>query len=189
MPLEFGTKTMVAAAVAMLLSAASATAQPAPSNTWLQNGIAMKGALNTASAGGFGVMQIATTDPEHFMADWNKPGDFVKVDLATATVRHRPIVTFLLFTGCRPDAAGNCDVTADYEMTDPTGKRYDLSRNSKVWVLPPPLGRALQLSADGYGSSFEDKDALGSYRVRATITDHVAGLTLHTEQTLVVSAK
>jgi len=36
---------------------------------------------------------------------------------------------------------------------------------------------------------FEDKDPLGSYTVRAAITDHVAGVTLRTEQQLTAAEK
>ena len=183
-------RTSWIAVTAMLLFASTAAAQPASENTWLRDGLPFKGQPNVANLGAFGAMQIATTDADRFMADWNKPSAAVQAVLTTETVRHRPIVTFILFTGCRADASGNCNVTADYEMTDPVGKRYDLTPGSKVWVgLPPPPGRSLQLSADGYGNMFEEKDALGRYRVQATITDHVAGVTLRTEQTLVVSAK
>jgi hypothetical protein len=99
-------------------------------------------------------------------------------------------VTFITFKGCRADAAGNCNVTADFNTVDPLGKSYGKTRTSEVWVgHPRPPDGFLQLSASAYGLVFEDKDPLGPYRVRAAITDHVAGITLHTEQVLTAVAR
>ena len=107
------------------------------------------------------------------------------VSSAATRARNRPIVTFLVFRGCKADPAGRCNVTADFETIAPGGKTYDLTKGAQIWVgYPPPPGYSLQLSADGYGLRFEDKDPLGAYRVRATVTDRIAKITLRTEQTL-----
>ena len=50
------------------------------------------------------------------------------------------------------------------------------------------VGKNLQLSSGGLGLAFEAKDPLGAYQVRATVTDHVSGLSLHTEQVLTAVA-
>ena len=39
----------------------------------------------------------------------------------------------------------------------------------------------------GFGLVFDNEDQLGGYLVQAATTDHVAGITLRTEQELVVS--
>lgn len=143
----------------------------------------------TASSGAFSVSQLSTPAPDRLMADWLTPILEVPIVLATETPRNKPLVTFIAFKGCRGDAAGNCNVTVDYEMLDPKGAVYDLTKGAAVWVgHPAPGADAIELSSSGYGVVFEDKDALGAYLLRATITDHIAGITLRTQQTLVATA-
>lgn len=144
---------------------------------------------NVARAGTFGVLQIATTDPQRLFVEWAKPTPGVAVTTATRVRRNQPIVTFIIFQGCKPDASGNCKVTADFEVTAPNGRLYHKAKGAEVWVgrKAPPKG-ALQLSVGGLGLKVEDKDPLGPYRVRATVTDHVAAVVLRTEQTLTAVA-
>jgi len=87
-------------------------------------GEAWSKAPNAASSGNFAVLQIATTDPEALLTEWSKqtPGVSLKTD--TQAVRNQIIETFIVFKGCTGDAAGNCNVTVDYEVTDPAGKSY-----------------------------------------------------------------
>jgi len=144
-----------------------------------------------ASSGGFWVRQIATNNPDDLLADWfHIPTMGVPTNVSTRTVRGRPIVVFLVFKGCRRDRAWKCNVTADFETIGPSGTVDDHTVGAKVWVdLSAPPDNDYQLSRTGYGLVAEDGDAIGTYRVRAAITDHVAGITLHTEQELVVTEK
>ncbi len=123
------------------------------------------------------------------MAAWNKPTAGVNVTTAHQIARNQPIVTFIVFEGCARDAAGACNVTADFETMDPSGKVYDLSRNVAIWVgHPPPPAGSLQLSEGALGLRIGDKDPLGAYRIRVTITDHVSGNVLHTEDSITATA-
>lgn len=178
-----GHRRVIAGAIcALFLTAGPANAE----DVWLQDGLALKDQPNIARSGAFGVMQIATTEPEQLIAAWGKPTPAVAMVGATTARRNQPIVTFIIFTGCRADASGACNVTVEYNTLDPAGKAYAPPMSAEVWVgRPAPPDRALELSVSNYGMVFEDKDPLGAYRVKATVTDHVAGLTLHTEQKLV----
>lgn len=143
-----------------------------------------------AASGSFAVRQVATTEPEQLMEDWNKPSPGVRIVETSKVKRNQPIVTFILFTGCKADQSGNCNVTVDFDVSDPAKKIYSQEKASEVWVgYPPPEYRQLQLSASGLGIRFEDKDPLGVYLVEATVTDQVAGITLHTQQQLTVVAE
>jgi hypothetical protein len=134
-------------------------------------------------------MLIATVDKDTLMSDWAKPTSGAYLTNDSQTVRNKPIFTFIIFKGCTADKSGNCNVTADYETTDPNGNLYDRTRAAKMWVgRPPPPNYDLELSVAGYGLRIEDKDPVGAYRVRATITDHVSGAVLHTEESLTVAA-
>jgi len=135
----------------------------------------------------FTVLQIATTDPDQLVAEWQKPTPSVSLTTTTQAAIDQPIVTFIIFRGCRADASGNCDVTVDFETFGPDGRRYDNTRAVDVWVGHPPAGDTdFQLSETGYDVCFEGGDPLGAYRIHATVTDHVAGIALETEQMLTV---
>ncbi|MBV9996524.1 MAG: hypothetical protein JO127_15070 [Caulobacteraceae bacterium] len=145
---------------------------------------------SAAAARGFAVVQIATNDPKRLIADWFKPKPGQQLATSTDMIASKPIVTFLIFKGCAPAADGNCNVTADYEVTDPNGNAYDQTEEAAIWVgRPPPTGDGLQLAASSYGFRLKPKDPLGVYRVRVTIVDHVSGLMLQTQQSLTVAAK
>jgi hypothetical protein len=145
-------------------------------------------APNTASSGNFAILQIATTDPEGLITEWSQATPGVSLKTSTQARRNQRIETFIVFKGCRADAAGNCNVTVDYAVFDPAGKSYAQLKGD-VWVgYPPAPDLQLQLSTSSLGLMIEDQDPLGPYRVRAKVVDHVAGVTLDTEQTLAAVA-
>jgi len=179
-------KGLTSVRVAASLAALVALASPAFGEDPLrQVQIGASGEPNTAASGDLAVMQFATTDPDRLQADWQKPTAGAYTQSDSSMKRNQPIFTFLVFTGCSPDPKGNCNLTVDFETLGPDGSRYDLTKGAKLWVgYPPPPGRNLQLSMSGYGLRVEDKDPLGVYRIRATVTDQVSGKVLHTEESL-----
>ncbi len=153
---------------------------------WRDGGKPISGDPSMASSKGFAVFQIATLDGEGFAARWNKPTAGVEVAKASNVARNQPVFSFIVFTGCTPDQSGTCNVTADFRMFDPTGKSFGEQLGSPVWVgMPPPAKDALQLSSQALGMIVENKDSLGAYRIVATVTDHVSGISLTTEQTII----
>ena len=156
----------------------------------LRSGSALEESPVAAASGQFAAIQIATTDPDRLVADWQKPSTSVALVTTTHAFVNQPIVTFIIFRGCRADASGNCQVTVDFETFGPDGKRYDSTRGVNVWVgHPPTADLSFQLSETGYDISFEPEDPLGSYHVHAIVTDHVAGIVLDTEQVLTVTSE
>ena len=170
-----------AAVIALLMSSYPASAQDA----WLRDGKVMPDQPNAATVGAFGVMQIATDDPDRLVADWSKPEPTARSRVTTRVVRNRTITTFIVFKGCQAGASGNCNVTADFDVIDSGGEVGGQTSGVEVWVgRPPAPDNNLQLSTAGFGITFDSQSTLGAYRIRSTITDHVAGKTAHTEQTL-----
>ena len=176
---------IAAAAIVVSLSPmAGAHAQDGPA----RDGSAAAKQLNSSTSGNFFVLQIATTSPDQLKAEWQKKTATVSLTTTTHVTRHQPIVTFIIFKGCRGDASGNCNVTVDYHLVGPDGKTYGERKMAEVWVGHPPAPNLnLQISPSGFSVSFENGDPLGVYRLRAAITDHVAGVTLDTEQSLTVT--
>jgi hypothetical protein len=173
-------------ALAALCAAVSAAAPPAgaqpkpPPTDWPIR-------ANSAAAGGFAAAQFATADAAQFVADWARPTPGVTLHGTTRIGRNHPIDTFITFRGCRADPAGRCDVTATFELRDPSGKIVPIP-TVDIWAhQPQPPPGVIQLSRASMAMTFNGSDALGIYIVRAAITDHVAGVTLHTQQEITVS--
>jgi hypothetical protein len=139
----------------------------------------------SAEAPPFQIVQMATTNPEKFYAEWAKPTPGVKLEAQTTAKRGQVLQTFLLFKGCKADAKGDCQLSADYLVTDPEGKTYADQKDVDVWRgKPAPPLEVFQLSLGNMALRFEPKDPLGGYTVRIAVTDRVSGVTLRTEQVL-----
>ena len=162
-----------------VLLAASATAQPAtPAADWPTS-------PQAARSGAFAVRQFATTEPDALIAAWRKPGAGVDVPVSHRVRMGRPIASFVVFRGCRPGPRGQCDVATEWRLFDPAG-RPGLHATMTVWSGPPPAPGAILLSRDSAKITFAPPDRAGAYLLRARTTDRVAGITLETNDTLVV---
>ncbi|WP_343892990.1 hypothetical protein [Sphingomonas oligophenolica] len=171
----------VGIAAALLMAANAASAQ------LMQDGKPAAPSPRQAESGGFAVIQMASDNQDRFHAEWETSTPGANLTTTTETVRNAPIFTFLVFTGCKADAAGNCNVTADFHVIGPQDKgseEYSTAKDAPVWMKKPPAKNILFLSDASLGLRIEDKDPLGAYIVRAVVTDHVANITLKTEQTL-----
>ena len=170
-------------AVALSAAGLSAAAIPAVAPD------APAGRPNVASSGTFTAVQFANPDPQAVLQAWTNPTP-VGVQLKTDDRgrRDQPIYTFVIFRGCRTDAAGACTLTADFEVEDPTGKPYVQQKSVRSWVNKPPAPAPAYTLATGYrGLVGEHKDMTGPYKVRMTLTDQVSGVSLHTEQILSIA--
>ena len=166
---------------ALLAVALSAAAIPAAAPD------APAGRPNVASSGAFIAVQFANPDPRAVLQAWTNPtpaGVQLKTD--DRGRRDQPIYTFVIFRGCRTDADGNCNLTADFEVEDPTGKPYVQQKSVRSWVNKPPAP-AYTLATGYMGLVVEHKDMTGPYKVRMTLTDQVSGVSLHTEQILSIA--
>jgi hypothetical protein len=125
-------------------------------------------ALNISEKDGFGVMQVAAADAAAFIAAW-KIGDGAKNE-TTRTVADKPLFTLLIFRGCKADADGKCN------------------KGVVVWDKAAPTDPKKPMIGDGaLGYGVDSEGPFGDYRVVATVTDKVAGISVTTEQTLTIA--
>jgi hypothetical protein len=143
-------------------------------------------ALNIAEKDGFGVMQVAASDAEAFIAAW-KIGDGAKNE-TTRTVADKPLFTLLIFRGCKADADGKCDIAADFVINRPDGTTNEDNKGVVVWNKAAPADPKKPMIGDGaLGYGVDSEGPFGDYRVVATVTDKVAGTSVTTEQTLTIA--
>ncbi len=167
------------AAVLLALAAMPVQAQPAPPD----------GGLNIASNGALSIMQMATENADALIAAWPNPSADAQMK-STAAIRYgHTITTFLVFRGCKPDRAGKCNVTADFEVITPRGQVATRTLAVPVWVGPKPPVTGVLLAKTGFAITMDDSNAAGLYRIRATTTDHVANTTAPTEQILTLRGR
>ncbi|ARS27874.1 hypothetical protein [Sphingomonas sp. KC8] len=144
-------------------------------------------ASDFARQGGFAIQQIATADAAGLLRDWAAPNRAKDSPIVDTIAREQVVDNFIVFTGCRADVVRRCNVTANFTLVGPQGQIYAEHSGADVWVgKPPPAGGALTLSNASLGIFIEPEDPAGDYVVRADVTDHIAGITLHTEKTLTV---
>ena len=179
-------QSLMIAAMTLAIAASIATETLAQAG-WIQGKSPAKPRDNMASAGDFATMQVATDKPEQLMQDWQRATPGVQVSSISQTHKNQPVVTFIIFTGCAPDRKGVCQVTADFNLIDPSGKVMNSSKAVPIWQgYPPPAKHALELSSSAYGYRFENKDPTGIYIIQATATDAVSGKSLQTRQSIKV---
>ncbi len=144
---------------------------------------------NPAMAGkdGFGALQLATINPPLFMTLWRQNSGDVSLPVNSATVRNQPITTYILFKGCTRAEDGNCYVTAEFSIYDPTGKLYGYHKGIPLWKSTKPPGRAYSLGDETLGLKVENGEKLGTYTIRVRTTDEVARITVETEQLIAVT--
>lgn len=149
---------------------------------WKENGKAAPDSPTRASNGTFGAMLVLTDDWENFIQRWEQPTPGFEMPAVNAIQKGRPLMSAIIFTGCKPDQAGNCSVTGDFQVIDPNGKTYADQRDANIWSLPPP-DPALQLSVESLGLSLDPPDPLGTYVLIARITDRIANRSLELRTT------
>jgi hypothetical protein len=140
---------------------------------------------NQAKVDNLMILQLWSNNPDEFMRAWNQ---LTPPTLITTTKieRNKPISAFIIFAGCRGDAAGKCNLNGSIEFRDPYGKIYGKNENLDFWSGPPIEGFNLRLSPIGPGLIIEDGEKLGDYTVRITVTDRNADVTAVTEEKLTV---
>lgn len=139
-----------------------------------------------ADSGTFAVVQFATTDPHRVVEAWKRPTPGVKIKITHEARLGQPLSTFINFRNCRADASGACQVTAYWKLIGPDG-RVKVSARSKVRVgLPPPRHGAMGLSTEAPEFIIRPSSGPGRYLIKARTTDHVAKITLQTEDAITV---
>lgn len=140
-----------------------------------------------ARAGNLQVVQFWADDAQTFLAEWARPTP-PRLTVTTATLRNDPITMFIVFAGCTPDPQGNCRLTGKTEMTDPDGLPYGTGHEFPVSQSPAATDPTLLvLSPSSLQVTIEDGEKLGTYRMRLSVTDEVAGVTAVTVEELTVS--
>lgn len=135
----------------------------------------------------FDVNVIVTANGADVFSAWDRgqPG-FSVVPVGNAR-RGQFLSTVVLFRGCQPDSAGNCNAEMDITVYDPNGREYGAMTKVELWkAKPAPSVGATQLSRDYMGIVIEAKDLAGTYRVVVLARDLISKREAKAETTFTV---
>lgn len=160
-----------ALSVLALLAFTSAHAQ------WVdKQGNTLADADDRKSIGSFGAEIVFTTDAESLEERWGTPSETVNVDSVDNVRINEPIYAFVVFSGCKPGVAGNCNVSMSFRVLRPDGKVYASTPSMEVWQdKEAPPKRALALSVQYLRVRIEPQDQRGRYAVEVQVRDENIG--------------
>ena len=132
------------------------------------------------SSGDFGAQLIFIADEQALFKQWATPSATVNLDTVDTIKVNRPISAFIIFSGCKANPAGNCNVSMRYRVIQPDGKVYAETPTMEVWQeKPEPPGHALQLSVQYLKVVIEPDEQQGRYTVQTQVRDDNTGTVLN----------
>lgn len=106
---------------------------------------------------------------------------------ATSVPEKLADVSFLVMAGiagCKAGADGNCNVTADYQLFDPSGQRVVDDPGRKVWTGAAQPVDVVVFSEEPIPAMLQSSDAPGVYRLHVVLHDNIARAKVEQERTL-----
>jgi hypothetical protein len=149
---------------------------PGPARAqWREDGKVVPDTPWRKAAGGFGAMLLLTDKPEEFLEAWSRPPspDYRPVLQSTTTSqRGGQVASVVVFRGCKPDKAGNCNAEVDYRLLRPDKTVYGEMNDIELWRgRPAPDPSRLQVGVGVFALRIEPEDPLGTYTFEATVRD------------------
>jgi hypothetical protein len=74
------------------------------------------------STGDFGAQLVFVTDEQELFTKWGTPSETVNLDTVESVTINQPISAFVIFSGCKPTAKGQCNVSMRFRVIQPDGK-------------------------------------------------------------------
>jgi hypothetical protein len=129
--------------------------------------------------GDFGAHMILVADDQQMFKVWRTPSETVNVSTVETVAVGGQANAFVVFSGCKPNKSGLCDVTVQFRVYQPNGKVYASTPPMEVWQgKRPPPGKMLELSVQYLKVVIEPTDLLGKYVVAAQVIDNTSGALL-----------
>ncbi len=128
-------------------------------------------------------------DPQKYR-DWREgKGGFDEATAVPAKLADVPFLVMLAVGDCKAGANGNCNVTADYTVFDPSGKKVVDNPGRKIWTKAAQRKGVVAFSEDPVPAMLQSSDPPGSYRLHVVLHDNNADTTLEMERVLVLEAR
>ena len=131
------------------------------------------------AVGDFGAQLILVGDEQELFKRWAIPSKTVDINTIDTVKVNGFTNAFVIFSGCKPNKKGNCNVSMRFRVTQPDGKVYADTPPMEVWLNKPvPKGKSLELSVEYLKVRIDPKDQLGRYIIYTQVRDNNTGTVL-----------
>lgn len=152
---------------------------------WInKHGEKLPDAEDRKAVGDFGAQLIFTSDEQALFKKWATPSETVNLDTVESVTINQPISALIVFSGCKPTAKGQCNVSMRFRVLQPDGKVYSETPTMEVWQnKPAPRARSLELSVQYLKIVVEPHEQRGRYTIQAQVRDDNTGAVLSLQKT------
>ncbi len=130
------------------------------------------------STGDFGAWLILTAKEKETIEVWNIPSEWVNIDTEEIYKRNEFVTALVVFSGCRENNSGHCNLVVKFKIIQPGGEIYADIPAQEAWVGKPSPGKAVQMSVSYVKVRIENHEPLGTYEVLADVIDSNLGESL-----------
>lgn len=147
---------------------------------WInKSGEALPETESRKAAGDCGAHMVLVADDQQMFKVWGTASETVNVQTIDTVAVNGQVNAFIVFSGCKANSSGLCDVTVQFRVYQPNGKVYAGTPPMEVWQRKcPPPGKSLELSVQYLKVVIEPSDLLGTYVVSANVKDNISGALL-----------
>ena len=154
---------------------------------WIDgNGRNVPDRQDARSSNGFGVMFVLTADEVAFARAWSGSVQRPVLQTTTSVQRGKSVSAMLLFSGCKPNAAGACNVSVKYRVAATDGTVQNVGPYS-LWQRVAPKPGIVELGDARLKIGTARNDPVGNCSISATLTDLNSGTSIDVSATLKVT--
>ena len=112
------TKTALAFTILLVLTSASVAG-------WIdRDGNPIPDSTDQKSIGEFGAWLLLTNNVEQALKKWSTPSKYVYLDTEKNYKRNEFISALIVFSGCKENELGHCNLTVKFKIIQPDGRLY-----------------------------------------------------------------
>jgi len=147
---------------------------------WInKQGVSLPDSEDRKAIGDFGAQLVLVTDDQALFKTWATPSETVNLNTVESVTINQPISAFVIFSGCKATAKGQCSVSMRFRVIQPDGKIYSETPAMEVWHdKPAPRARGLELSVQYLKIIVEPHEQRGRYTIQAQVRDDNSGAVL-----------
>lgn len=134
----------------------------------------------------FGAMLFAINDVPVFEKAWNQPAspDYTPMIPAVESAKVNETITLILmFGGCKANTQGNCKLTGQLNVIEPSGKTIH-TQDVTFYDAKQPPEKITSASPVQLGFAINDDEPTGTYTFKYVVTDAHANTTLSLERSV-----
>jgi hypothetical protein len=156
---------------------------------WVErSGAALTETPYRKASGDLSAWLVFVPDDQELYNSWQIPGETVNVSEIGSVKVNSPMSAFVIFSGCKADSMGMCDVSMRIRVTAPDGSIYAEIPEMEIWQgrqAPPP--KILELSVGYLKLLVEPHEQAGTYTVQLQVKDAIAGEVIDLQKSFVAT--